>query len=546
LLRATFFNILEEFCMKRIEKTIMSVLCAALICCGALSCVKKDSATGEKVLTVASYRDGAFEELDAAGYNGPHWLFKMIYESFVEDGGSGKLIPKLAERWDIAEDGKTYTFHLRHGVKFSDGTPFNADAVIFNLKRWVNNKRHALLTSSLVVRMEALDDYTVLVEFQDAFYPIIMELTYPRPVRFLSPASLQSDGTFAKPVGTGPWMIENYVKDEEFSLVPNPYYWGNAPKIDRIVFKVIADGQARVLALQSGEIDILGGDLLAKIPMESVTELKQNTNFETHILGTLCAHFIAFNQSHPIFQDKNVRIAMNYAINKKVIAENLFDGVGIEAKGLYQEKTPYTTAENNYCAPYDKNKAIELLESAGWIDEDGDGIREKNNTKMEFNFLFSIAEFPEWKSLAEFIQSEFNAVGIKLNLTSLDRNGYEEASLTTRNFDLALKRTSSDSWVPHGSVLELFAPSVNSSPDVGNAWLDKDLYALVLKTLGTIDENERQKMYDEVFGTISAEALTIPVYHPTTSFAVNTKKVKDFIPGVNNYAPVEWERLDVN
>ncbi|MDR0722148.1 MAG: ABC transporter substrate-binding protein [Treponema sp.] len=538
--------------MKRNNYIGLLVL-TGLLCFAAGSCKKHTEGGAEaeaKEIVLSSYRDGGIDELDAASYRGPHFLYKMIYEGFVEDGGEGKIIPKLAESWDIGPDNKTYTFHLRKGIQFSDGTDFNADAVIFNMNRWINNSRHGTLISNKVTSMQALDEYTVEILFEDAAYPIITELTYPRPVRFLSPASVKKEGSdeivFTKPIGTGPWMIDTYVKDQEFSLVPNPYYWGEKPQVDRILFKVITDGQARVLALQSGEIDILGGDLVAKIPMESVPELKQNPNFTTYIKGTLCAHFIGFNETLPVFQDKNLRLAMNYAINKKSIAENLFDGAGLEANGLYQADTPYARPETNYCVPYDTNKAIELLEASGYIDSDGDGVREKGNARLEFNFVFSTGEFPEWKPLAEFIQSEFAAVGIKTNLSVFDKNGYEEITLTTRQYDICLKRTASDSWVPHSSLLELFGPAPTAlEKGVGNAWFDEGLYQDILKTLASFDETERQAHYDNVFGFISEEALTIPVYHPTTAFAVNAKKIENFEVGVNNYAPVEWEKLDV-
>jgi peptide/nickel transport system substrate-binding protein len=301
-----------------------------------------------------------------------------------------------------------------------------------------------------------------------------------------------------------------------------------------------------VLALQSGEIDLLGGDLVSKIPMESIPELKNSPDFDTYIVGTLCAHFIGFNETKPAFQDKNVRLAMNYAIDKEGIARNLFDGAGLTARGLYQADTPYATAQNNYCAPYDRNKAIEILEAAGYTDPDGDGVREKGSVRLEFNFVFSTGEFPEWKPLAEFIQSQFAAVGIKTNLNVFDKNGYEEISLTTRQFDICLRRTASDSWVPHSSLLELFGPAPTAlEKGVGNAWFEESLYQDILKTLASFDEGERQAGYDKVFGFISEEALTIPVYHPTTAFAVNSKKAADFEVGVNNYAPIVWEKLDV-
>ncbi|EHQ91113.1 ABC transporter substrate-binding protein [Desulfosporosinus youngiae] len=527
------------------------LLCLALILSGCSqnpATANNPEGTKAKDVVVAIYRDGAMEDLDAATYNGPHFLYKMIYEGFVEDGGAGKILPQLATGWDISPDGKTYTFKLREGVKFSDGTEFNADAVIFNLKRWVNNKRHSTLRSFNVESMEAVDNYTVKIVFKDGAYPILTELTYPRPVRFLSPSSIteisgEVMGKFTKPVGTGPWMLESYTKDQEFTLVPNPYYWGEKPKADKITFKVITDGQARVLALQSGEVDILGGDLIGKIPMESLLELKNSGKFAVYTQGTMCSHFIAFNQKVEALQDKNVRLAMNYAINKQSIAADLFDDIGLEAKGLYQNGVPYTTSENNYGFSNDKEKARQLLDAAGYKDSNNDGIRDKEGKNLELNFVLSTEEFPEWKPLAEFVQSEFSAIGIKVKLNILDKNGYEDATMNTKAFDLALMRTASDSWMPHGSLLELF--SIIPTSNAAKAWYDEGLYNNIIKTLNTLDETERQQNYDGVFKFISEEALTIPIYYPITSFAVNTEKIAGFEIGVNNYAPIEWQKLNV-
>ncbi len=540
--------------IEKMKKQLIPVITAALClsvslsACGssassaASSSANENGNKSDKELTVAIYRDGDFDELDAATYNGPHFIYKMLYDGLTEDGGNGKIEPALATSWDISEDGKTYTFHLRKGVKFSDGTDFNADAVIFNMKRWLNNDRHATLSATYVDSMEAVDDHTVKIVYKDVAYPILTELTYPRPVRFLSPSTIK-DGNFTKPVGTGPWMLESYTKDSEFTLVPNPYYWGEKPKIQRLRFKVITDAQARVLALQSGEVDMVGGDLVGKIPMESLTELKKNNAFQVFTKGTMCSHFISFNQNNPIFQDKNVRLAMNYAVDKKAIAEKLFENNGLEAKSLYQRGVPYTTEENNYGYSYDKEKAKQLLAQAGYADSDGDGILEKDGKKLELKLLLSTDEFPEWKPLSEFLQSEYAEVGMKLDLNILDKNGYDDSATNTRDFDLMLMRTSSDSWVPHGSLRELFYNLPKH--DYAKAWTDDSLKFMIADALSDMDEKDRQEKYDKVFSYISEEALTIPVYYPISAFAVNPQKVTGFEIGVNNYAPVKWERLDV-
>ncbi|WP_027398441.1 ABC transporter substrate-binding protein [Anaerovorax odorimutans] len=515
------------------------------------SAINEAEANGEKEVVIGIYRDALMDEMDAASYRGPHFVYKMIYEGLVEDGGEEGIIPQLATSWDIDPDGKTYTFHLKEGVKFSDGSDFNADNVVFNMKRWINNDRHSSLTSNKVDSVEALDEYTVKIVFTEAAYSILNELTYPRPVRFLSenavePIKGDALGTFlGKPIGTGQWMFESYTKDEEFTLVPNPYYWGEKPKVDRIRFKVIVDGQARLMALKSGEIDIIGGDLMGKIPMESIVDVRDGGEFDFYNKPTMCSHFMFFNQHNELLQNKNIRLAFNYAIDKEDMVTNLFNGVGAPADdGLYQPTVPYTTEKNNYSYDCDKEKAKELFEQAGLADTDGDGILEKDGQNIELKLTLSADEFPEWKSMAEYVQYQLMEVGIKVNLNILDANGYEDAHMNTKDYDLCFLRTSSDSWVPHSSIRELFMPLSSLNGDC-QVWMDDTLMRYIQKTLLTLDETKRQASYDKVFSYISENVLTVPLYYPVTAFAVNGEKVTKFEPGVNNYAPVNWTTLDV-
>ncbi|OBR97121.1 nickel-binding periplasmic protein precursor [Clostridium ragsdalei P11] len=536
--------------MRKIKMCIiLSMLCVFMLSMSACGNSKQNAKTGEKKqIVVAIATDGQMDKLDAATYNGPHPIYKMIYDGFVEDGGSKGIQPQLATKWNIAADGKTYTFSLRKGVKFSDGTDFDADAAIFNLKRWVNNQRNSSLTAVNVVSMEAVDKYTVKIVFRNKAYPILTELSYPRPVRFLSPSSIKkvegnAMGKFTKPVGTGPWKLESYTKDKEFSLVPNPYYWGEKPKVDRIVFKVIPDGQARVMALQSGEVDIIGGELLGKVPLDSIATLKKDKNFTAYNSKTMMSHFITLNYDNVNLQDKNVRLAMNYAIDKESMVKKLLNGIGKPAVGLFRNGVPYVTKENSQGYSYDKNKAKELLAQAGYKDANGDGILEKNGKPLEFNMVLSTDIFPEWKSMSEFIQSELLAVGIKVNLNTVDLNALNDISMNTRKFDVMMQRTSSDSWVPHSDLKQDFLKT-GTTNNKGRVWYNEELDKNINAALESMDEKTRQENYNKIFKFINDEAVCVPLYYPETTFVVSSK-VKNFETGVNSYAPVKWEKLDV-
>lgn len=517
--------------------TVLCILFAFLTACGG----ETKETSKENEVVIAMYRDGELNKLDAASYNGPHILFKLIYEGLVEDGGKDGIQPQLATDWKIDDDGKTYTFTLRDDVKFSDGTEFDADAVIFNLKRWVNDQRHSSLTSVNVESMEAIDDHTVKMVFKDKAYPILTELSYPRPVRFLSPDSIENDD-FTMPVGTGPWMVEDYKKDQEFTLVPNPHYWGEKPNIDKLVFKVISDEQARVMALQSGEVDIIGGDLIGRIPLESVESLENDPNVSVYHTDTMSSYFIGFNQDNPIFQDKKVRLAFNYAINKESMVNNLLNGIGAPAKGLFQPSVPYVTAENNEAYDYDPEKAKALLKEAGFEDTDGDGIIEKDGNPIDIELVLSTDEFPEWKTMAEFVQSELKDIGVNVRLNTVDLNTYTDIGFGSRKYDLLLQRTASDSWVPHSELRQLFTKM--STNNKAKVWYDEELEGYIDKTLLSMDEDTRQKNYDKIFNFFHDEVVAIPLYYPETIYAVNNR-IEKFKPGVNAYAPIEWDQLKI-
>jgi peptide/nickel transport system substrate-binding protein len=528
---------------------ILSILCIFVLSmssCGSQG--KNVQKQQKKQVVVAISTDGQMDKLDAATYNGPHPIYKMIYEGLVEDGGTKGIQPQLATEWHIAEDGRTYTFKLRKGVKFSDGTDFDSEAVIFNLKRWVNNQRHASLTAVNVEKMESVDKYTVKIVFRDKAYPILTELSYPRPVRFLSPKSIQkvegnSMGKFIKPVGTGPWKLESYTRDKEFVLVPNPYYWGKKPKIDRIVFKVIPDGQARVMALQSGEVDIVGGELLGKIPLDSINTLKKDKNFKIYNSDTKMSEFITFNYDNLNLQNKNVRLAINYAIDKKSMVKKLLNGIGKPAEGLFQYGVPYVTKENSSGYGYDSKKSKELLAQAGYKDTNGDGIVEKDGKPLEFNMILSTDAFPEWKSMSEFIQSQLLAAGIKVNLNTVDLNTLTDISMNTRKFDLIMQRSSSDSWVPHSDLKQDFIKT-GTTNNKARVWYDEEFEKNINSALESMDEKTRQQNYDKIFKFIHDEAICVPLYYPETTFAVNSK-ITGFKTGVNSYAPIQWSELDV-
>lgn len=498
----------------------------------------------DKTITVAVATDVGIDQLDAGTTKGSMNVHAMIYDGLVEYGPKGEILPALAEKWEISPDGKVYTFHLRHGVKFSDGTPMNAAAVKFSFERWIKDPANSLTVATAMQSLQAVDDYTIKMTFKKAYYPFLTELSFARPVRIISPTAVEPAGNpagkFVKAIGTGAWMAESYKTDQEAVLVRNPYYWGEKPKLAKIILKVIPDPQSRVLALQNGSVDLAGGQL-GKIPVESLPVLQSESSLNIEQAPGTNSYFMAFNYKQPLLQDVRVRQAINLAIDKKSIVNDLMGGVGHEATGLFPQTVPYVTKDNSKWYGFDPEQAKKLLAEAGYSDTDGDGIAEKGGVPLKLNFVLQEAEFPEWKPIGELIQSELKSIGMEVSLQVLEPNAYYDTLWKTKSYDLIIYRTYDDAYNPHSFLLSLFHKT-GDTPAV--IWSDAGLEQQIDTALGTTDLKARQSAYDSIFNKLYEQAMFAAVYFPDDLFAVN-KRVKNFKLGYSTFSPILWNQLDM-
>jgi peptide/nickel transport system substrate-binding protein len=500
---------------------------------------------GELILPIS--RDHFLNNLDPASWNGPIILHKLIYEGLLDEGENGSILPSLAKSYEISSDGLIYTFYLKEGVKFSNGLPFNSEVALQNLERWVNNDIFSSLEASHVNSIVCTEPYTIVINFKESAYTILRELAYPRPVRFVEPSMVSMDGSSSShghiisPIGTGPYMLENY-SHEELTLVPNPYYHGESPKVARLRFKVIKDGQARLMALRNKELDIAGGELLGSIPLESLKNLRNDKNFNNYLSPALGSVFLSFNNDTGKFNNLLLRKAISQSINRYAISEELFDGQVGTAKGLFQEGVSYITKENNFVPPYDPNEAIRLFKEAGYT-YDGSSLLDKDGKQVTFTLLVSADENPEWKTLGEYIQASLAEQGIKISIRLVSRNLYYDAINIDRDtFDMAIVRTYSDLWMPHGFLADFFGEIPGSN--VSRFWTDPYYRDLVHEAMHEMDEEKRRNIYDKVFTYISFECLTVPLYFQESYFFSHKSTVAHFEPGVSIYSPINWLTLE--
>lgn len=269
------------------------------------------SASEEKTdLIFVNYRD--IRDLNPHLYAGEMYAQEMLYEGLVNITATG-YEGCLAESWDISEDGKTYTFHIRDGVKFSDGEVCDANAIKANFDAIIENKdRHTWLEMmNLLVGVSAPDEKTFVIELSEPYYPLLTELGVTRPFAMISPKAMKDgstkDGVNAY-IGTGPYVLTDFVTDEYAVFEANENYWGEQPAIKKITVKVIPDNQTRILALEKGEIDMIFGKNM--IDADAINQYQGNDKFKVELSDPTSTRQIVLNTTRDVLAEKEVRQAL--------------------------------------------------------------------------------------------------------------------------------------------------------------------------------------------------------------------------------------------
>lgn len=303
---------------------------------------------------------------------GRTWLSKIWSPLISWNEDMSALTPQLATDWSSNDDSTVWTFNLREGVVWHDGEEFNADDVVFSLELALNPEAatnfpaFSQLDPDDVVSITAVDDLTVEVALAEPNprLPFFMIFAWALPEHALgdiNPADYQNlDWFFTNPVGTGPFMHDEYEADQFWALVPNPNYWNGAPKLDRLINRYFEDETTAVLALESGEINFTftSGDVALR--------LKDEGNYQTFSGPSGVTNYFIFNLRNPAFQDERVRQAFLYSIDRQTITETVLQGTAqvVPCVAPFSAMWPDASEINDYA--YDPELAQQLLQDAGY------------------------------------------------------------------------------------------------------------------------------------------------------------------------------------
>jgi len=462
---------------------------------------------GKEELVFVNYRD--IRDLNPHLYAGEMYAQEMLYETLVNitaDGYEGCL----AESWDISDDGKTYTFHIRDGVKFSDGEVCDANAIKANFDAIIENKdRHTWLEMmNLLVGVSAPDDKTFVIELSESYYPLLTELGVTRPFAMISPKAMKDgstkDGVNAY-IGTGPYVLTDFVTDEYAVFEANENYWGEQPKIKKITVKVIPDNQTRILALEKGEIDMIFGKNM--IDADAINQYTGNDKFTVSLSDPTSTRQIVLNTTRDVLADKEVRQALQHATNKQAISDGIFYGLEQPADTLFAKTVPYCDIDLEPYA-YDVELAQSMLDEAGWV-VGADKIREKDGQKLNIDLLYNSDSVTE-KAIAEYLQSEYQKIGISLNIHGEEEQSYRD-NMKAGNFDMVFNICWGTPYDPQSSLAAMRAPVYGDYAAQLGLEDKADIDQAITDILVSTDETKRQELYTFVLTRLHEDAVYIPL-----------------------------------
>ena len=457
------------------------------------------------------------EVSSSSGYDITYYL-TSFYDTLFEYNTDGEVVGVLAEDWAMSEDGKTYTFQIKQGVKFSDGSDLTAEdvaksilAVPVNLGQY--NGSYGRL-STIIEDAVVVDEYTVELHLTQPYYNTLRELCLANPFGIVSSEQFNEDltakDTFRTATyGTGPYMYAGDNDGQTWNFGRNPNYWGEAPDVDSFSIKYIPDNDAKILAMQNGEVDFLSG--IKNISAESFEQMEQTEGFQAQAdEKSLQTYYVGYNLSDPIFGDQTVREAISSAVDKDAIVESIYGGLYDKADTFFSRSLPYCDVEQTVYN-FDLDHANQILDEAGYTDTDGDGIREKDGVKLSASFMYQTGSASD-DNLVVYICDQASKIGIELTPQSAQMMDWY-AMVQSGEYGLTIFKTQGGYYDP-ASVVTNINPATSMDPILMQIGVSQpEIAALVDELDSSADEARIQEIYSTILTTMADQCLTTPLIY---------------------------------
>ena len=471
----------------------------------------------ERILTVSGNGDFGFPSVYTISPKGQGYMtLSYIFDTLMWKDESG-LIPYLAEDYSVSEDGLTYTFQLRKGVSFTDGTPFTAEDVKFTFD-YMKEHPYKWVSVSMVEEASVVDEHTVEIRLNKTYNPFLSDVAGSLPIL---PKHIWENvtepETFTEPeaaISTGPFILENYdAAAGTYTFKANEDYFYGDVQIDKLVIANVSGGDSKE-ALLSGEIAAA-----PNISYKAAMSLKDSPEYTVLEGPGLSVTRLYFNFDEEAMAVKEIRQAMYHAVNLDEIVEKAYGGAGyVGSAGHVQPGTPWYNPDVRQYA-YDVETAKKMLSEAGAADSNGDGILEYNGEEMSYTLTFTEND----EKLAELLVSYMKAVGIELVPQSAD-DATVKAAISEGNFELAFNTNGSFGGDP--VFLSRFATvGADGAPSVtgqgGKTWESEEYNKIYNESAVEQDDAKRHEQVNELQEIIAEELPCLTLYYKKAVAAYN-------------------------
>jgi len=447
----------------------------------------------------------------------------QAYDSFLSRDMQGKLVPHLAESWEVSDDGKVWTLKLRQDVKFHSGAPLTAEAAKISIERFAEISPVKDLAGP-IEKVEAADPNTVKITFKEPFAPFANMLlgTFITP---LDPERLKEKGDqFGEaPSATGPFMNPETKRGASVTYVKNPdYKWGQvyadnpgAPYVDKIVFRFLKDDDTRILEFKKGTIHIL-----QEVPTTYVQELQAVPGVKIETSMEQGMKYLGFNNQKEVFKDVRVKQAIAMAVDREPIVQYALSGFAKPIFGPLPPTIPGHSEKIENMAKemygYNVEKAKQLLAEAGYTDSNGDGILEKDGKPFSLELL--LMDDPVLQRVAQILQNQLKEIGLDIRIAVTDAATVKDRAIKGNHELFLLYFGLNDP-----DILYLLMETSNSKRV---HYSDPKVDELLTKGRTTLKEEERMKVYEEAMEILVKNPPWVPLY--VTESVTATRNIEGY------------------
>ncbi|PYG01595.1 peptide/nickel transport system substrate-binding protein [Georgenia satyanarayanai] len=417
-------------------------------------------------------------------------VLENVFDTLVQPDENLEMVPALAESWTTSEDQLTWTFTLREGVTWHDGSPFTADDVAYSFNRIIDEELANSWRFSAVESVEATDESTVTITVSSPSPNLLANIGGFKGVAIVQQENVESGDIGTAPVGTGPFRVERYATGESIELVANEDYWDGAPSVAGVTFEFIPEPTTAVAALQAGEIHWTDN-----LPPQQVASLSADDTIELGQVGSNDYWYLALNQDAEPYDDVEVRQAISYAIDREAITEATMYGNATVNQTAIPESSSFYTPYDRYS--HDVEQARSLLEGAGVAEGD-----------ITLDLMVA-SDYPETVQAAQIIESQLSEVGIAVEIRTLDFGTWLDEQ-GQGSYDMLMM-----GWLGNLDPDDFYyAQHHSEGANNFQGYSNPEVDALLEQGRVETDEEARREIYEQVATQVADDASYIYLYNP--------------------------------